>query len=148
MTSLPTGSSSLTGGTPPLGDVESEGEGARFPDSDVDYGVRENENYRSSFNPIVPILPRPAPSNLPPTARRDSEGKAIPTPEQQVSTKPILEKKVFGTSPKGVIGIHKPRAVVRVARDYSAGELCQFWSGWKEELQGRVSLFSSCLTCI
>lgn len=110
---------------------EGEGEGARFPDIDVGHGVRENDNYKSNFNPIVPILPLPA--------QQKSTGKVASTPEREVFDKSITEKKVFGTSPRGTIGIHKPRAIVRVERDYSAGELCQFWSGWKEELQGRVS---------
>lgn len=137
-TSLPMDFSSLTGGMPPLGaNGDSEGEGARFPDIDVGHGGRENENYRSNFNPIVPILPRPASANLP--VRQKSTGEVASTPEREVFDKSITEKKVFGTSPRGTIGIHKPRAIVRVERDYSAGELCQFWSGWKEELQGRVT---------
>lgn len=48
---------------------------------------------------------------------------------------------MFGTPPVGVIGKHKPREIVRVERDYSVGELCQFWSGWIWELEGRVSFF-------
>jgi hypothetical protein len=34
----------------------------------------------------------------------------------------------------------KPREVVRIDRDYSSGELCQLWSGFPPELEGRVSL--------
>lgn len=46
---------------------------------------------------------------------------------------------MFGSAPQGVIGKHKPREVIRVERDYTGGELCQFWSGWIWELEGRVS---------
>jgi len=46
----------------------------------------------------------------------------------------------FGTDPVGVIGIHKPREIIRVERDYSiGGEGCQFWSGWIMELEGRIT---------
>lgn len=36
------------------------------------------------------------------------------------------------------IGISRPREVVRVERDYTGGEIPQFWSGWIWELEGRV----------
>ena len=45
-----------------------------------------------------------------------------------------------GSAPRGVIGKSRPKEVVRIERDYSEGELCQFWSGWIWELEGRVSL--------
>lgn len=45
---------------------------------------------------------------------------------------------VFGSAPKGVIGKTKPREVIRVERDYEAGETPQFFSGWIWELEGRV----------
>ncbi|BGP15170.1 hypothetical protein JCM10213_008690 [Rhodosporidiobolus nylandii] len=51
----------------------------------------------------------------------------------------IASESVFGTAPVGVIGKTKPREVIRIERDYSAGETCQFWSGWIWELEGRVS---------
>lgn len=51
----------------------------------------------------------------------------------------VAPESVYGTQPVGVIGKHKPREVIRVERDYSGGELCQFWSGWIWELEGRVS---------
>lgn len=51
----------------------------------------------------------------------------------------VAPESVYGTAPVGVIGKHKPREVIRVERDYSGGELCQFWSGWIWELEGRVS---------
>ncbi|KAH8925878.1 hypothetical protein BT69DRAFT_1279332 [Atractiella rhizophila] len=46
----------------------------------------------------------------------------------------------FGTKPVGKIGVHKPREIIRVERDYSVGsEGCQFWSGWLSELEGRIT---------
>lgn len=45
---------------------------------------------------------------------------------------------IFGTAQVGVIGKTRPREVVRIERDYSMGERCQFWSGWVWELEGRV----------
>lgn len=51
----------------------------------------------------------------------------------------VAPESVYGTTQVGVIGEHKPREVIRVERDYSGGELCQFWSGWIWELEGRVS---------
>lgn len=50
---------------------------------------------------------------------------------------------VWGTSPVGVIGTHKPREILRIDRDYTGGETCQFSSVWPEELAGRVSLSRS-----
>ncbi|ORY91578.1 Golgin subfamily A member 7/ERF4 family-domain-containing protein [Leucosporidium creatinivorum] len=51
----------------------------------------------------------------------------------------VAPESVYGTAQVGVIGKHKPREVIRVERDYSGGELCQFWSGWIWELEGRIS---------
>lgn len=46
---------------------------------------------------------------------------------------------IFGTPPVGIIGVHQPREIIRLDRDYSSGEICQFWSGFPLELEGRVS---------
>lgn len=51
---------------------------------------------------------------------------------------------VFGTPPVGIIGVHKPREILRLDRDYTSGEICQFWSGFPIELEGRVSNPSLC----
>jgi hypothetical protein len=47
----------------------------------------------------------------------------------------------------GQIGVHHPREIVRVERDYSGGEIVQFSSTYALEFEGRVSLTpdSSCL---
>ncbi|GAA5854072.1 hypothetical protein JCM9279_004372 [Rhodotorula babjevae] len=51
----------------------------------------------------------------------------------------VGDESVFGTAPVGIVGKTRPREVIRVERDYSAGETCQMWSGWVYELEGRVS---------
>ncbi|KAK0543582.1 hypothetical protein OC846_004393 [Tilletia horrida] len=47
--------------------------------------------------------------------------------------------RAFGTAPVGVIGRDKPREIIRVERDYGAGELCQFHPAFPLELEGRIS---------
>jgi hypothetical protein len=44
----------------------------------------------------------------------------------------------YGTNPVGHIGIHHPREIFRVERDYTGGELVQFASTYPVELEGRV----------
>lgn len=46
----------------------------------------------------------------------------------------------FGSAPVGQIGVHHPREIVRIERDYSGGELIQFSPIYPLELEGRVSL--------
>ncbi|KAI0369921.1 hypothetical protein BV20DRAFT_1121707 [Pilatotrama ljubarskyi] len=43
----------------------------------------------------------------------------------------------YGTDPVGQIGVHHPREIVRIERDYSGGELPQFSSTYPLELEGR-----------
>ncbi|KAG8883756.1 hypothetical protein FRB97_005930 [Tulasnella sp. 331] len=45
----------------------------------------------------------------------------------------------FGTDPMGEIGVHFPREIVRVERDYSGGELVQFYPTYPLEFEGRVT---------
>ena len=47
----------------------------------------------------------------------------------------------FYTPPMGRIGVHHPREIVRVERDYTGGEIVQFASVYPMELEGRVSHF-------
>jgi hypothetical protein len=47
----------------------------------------------------------------------------------------------YFTPPMGQIGVHHPREIVRVERDYSGGEIVQFASTYPVEFEGRVSLF-------
>lgn len=46
----------------------------------------------------------------------------------------------YGTAPTGHIGIHHPREILRVERDYTGGELIQFAPIYPLELEGRVRL--------
>ncbi|KAI0668670.1 Golgin subfamily A member 7/ERF4 family-domain-containing protein [Trametes maxima] len=45
----------------------------------------------------------------------------------------------YGTDPMGQIGVHHPREVVRIERDYTGGELPQFASTYPLELEGRIT---------
>ncbi|KAL8290118.1 hypothetical protein RQP46_003057 [Phenoliferia psychrophenolica] len=77
------------------------------------------------------------------TSELNNQGQLYPRLPQRTSIhsqrSSVAPESVFGTAPLGVIGHNKPREIVRIERDYSGGELCQFWSGWIWELEGRVS---------
>ncbi|ESK98129.1 golgin a7 [Moniliophthora roreri MCA 2997] len=45
----------------------------------------------------------------------------------------------YGTPPVGQIGVHHPREVLRVERDYTGGELIQFAPIYPLELEGRIT---------
>lgn len=45
----------------------------------------------------------------------------------------------YGTTPTGQIGLHHPREVVRIERDYDHGELVQFSPAYPLELEGRIT---------
>ncbi|KAI0825369.1 Golgin subfamily A member 7/ERF4 family-domain-containing protein [Trametes gibbosa] len=45
----------------------------------------------------------------------------------------------YGTDPVGQIGVHYPREIVRLERDYSGGELPQFAPTYPLELEGRIT---------
>ncbi|KAH8834690.1 Golgin subfamily A member 7/ERF4 family-domain-containing protein [Flagelloscypha sp. PMI_526] len=45
----------------------------------------------------------------------------------------------YGSVPVGRIGIHHPREIFRVERDYSGGELIQFAAIYPLELEGRIT---------
>jgi len=46
---------------------------------------------------------------------------------------------VYFTPPMGRIGVHHPREIVRVERDYTGGEIVQFSSAYPVELEGRIT---------
>lgn len=52
---------------------------------------------------------------------------------------PPPEDSAYGTPPVGQIGVHYPREMVRIERDYSGGELPQFAAIYPLELEGRIS---------
>ncbi|KAK4683549.1 hypothetical protein P7C73_g6696, partial [Tremellales sp. Uapishka_1] len=45
----------------------------------------------------------------------------------------------FGTSITGIIGRDLPKEMFRIERDWSGGEVCQFYSTFPMELEGRIS---------
>ncbi|KAK7064786.1 Golgin a7 [Favolaschia claudopus] len=45
----------------------------------------------------------------------------------------------YGTRPIGQIGVHHPREILRVERDYTGGELIQFAPIYPLELEGRIT---------
>jgi len=45
----------------------------------------------------------------------------------------------YGSDPVGKIGVHHPREVLRVERDYTGGEVIQFASVYPLELEGRLT---------
>ncbi|KAJ1310909.1 hypothetical protein OPQ81_009423 [Rhizoctonia solani] len=45
----------------------------------------------------------------------------------------------YGSDPVGQIGVHYPREILRIERDYSGGELCQFHPTFPLELEGRIT---------
>ncbi|KAJ6573922.1 Golgin subfamily A member 7/ERF4 family-domain-containing protein [Mycena vulgaris] len=45
----------------------------------------------------------------------------------------------YGTHPMGQIGVHHPREILRVERDYTGGELIQFAPIYPLELEGRIT---------
>ncbi|KAG1722505.1 Golgin subfamily A member 7/ERF4 family-domain-containing protein [Suillus lakei] len=45
----------------------------------------------------------------------------------------------YGTPPVGQIGVHHPREIVRIERDYGGGELTQFSSIYPIEFDGRIT---------
>ena len=53
---------------------------------------------------------------------------------------PPTSDSAYGTAPTGHIGVHYPREILRVERDYTGGELIQFAPIYPLELEGRVRL--------
>ncbi|GJE94191.1 Erf4 domain-containing protein [Phanerochaete sordida] len=45
----------------------------------------------------------------------------------------------YGSDPVGHIGVHHPREIIRVERDYASGELAQFAATYPLELEGRIT---------
>jgi Golgin subfamily A member 7/ERF4 family len=68
------------------------------------------------------------------SSRRPSDG-----PRSSYYYGPPSKNSAFGTPPVGVIGRDKPREIVRIERDYTVGELCQFHPTFPLELEGRIS---------
>ncbi|PPQ90449.1 hypothetical protein CVT25_014967 [Psilocybe cyanescens] len=52
---------------------------------------------------------------------------------------PPAPDSAYGTPPVGQIGVHHPREILRVERDYTGGELIQFAPIYPLELEGRIT---------
>ena len=50
----------------------------------------------------------------------------ITIPRSSYYTGPPGMNSAFGTDPTGMIGVHYPREIVRIERDYTSGELPQY----------------------
>lgn len=61
-----------------------------------------------------------------------------PIPHSSYYFGPPPVDSAYGTNPIGHIGIHHPREIFRVERDYTGGELVQFAATYPLELEGRV----------
>jgi hypothetical protein len=61
----------------------------------------------------------------------------VPVSRYQFGSLP--EDSAYFSPPVGQIGVHHPREIVRVERDYTGGEVMQFSSAYPLELEGRVS---------
>ncbi|KAG5654345.1 hypothetical protein H0H81_004299 [Sphagnurus paluster] len=52
---------------------------------------------------------------------------------------PPASDSAYGTRPVGRIGVHHPREIIRIERDYTGGELVQFAPIYPLELEGRIT---------
>ncbi|KAJ7630411.1 Golgin subfamily A member 7/ERF4 family-domain-containing protein [Roridomyces roridus] len=62
-----------------------------------------------------------------------------PIPKSTYYFGPPPSDSAYGTQPMGQIGLHHPREILRVERDYSGGELIQFAPIYLLELEGRIT---------
>jgi len=69
--------------------------------------------------------------------RAASSKRLVPKSSYYYGPPPI--DAAYGTEPIGQIGVHHPREVVRIERDYSGGELIQFAPVYPLEFEGRIT---------
>ncbi|KAF9457459.1 Golgin subfamily A member 7/ERF4 family-domain-containing protein [Collybia nuda] len=76
--------------------------------------------------------------------------KKFHTLQSATHTRPLIPKSsyyfgpppsdsAYGTHPIGQIGVHHPREVLRIERDYTGGELIQFAPIYPLEIEGRIT---------
>lgn len=112
--------------SPPLWEV------IRPPEDDDVPHRSTNETFAA--RQYVPCLPRR--NHLSSVhVSRSSKG---PIPKSSYYFGPPPSDTAFGTDPIGQIGIHHPREIVRIERDYSGGEIIQFSAVYPLEFEGRV----------
>lgn len=93
---------------------------------------------KSARDPAASPGATPTMSRLQQLRREHQEQLAGGMPHSAYYTGPPGQDSVFGTAPCGVIGRDLPRAIVRIERDYTGGELCQFHPTFPLELERRV----------
>jgi len=76
-----------------------------------------------------------------PTVLQQKTGKAQRRyiPKSSFYFGPPAPDAAYGSAPIGHIGIHHPREILRVERDYTGGELIQFAAIYPLELEGRIT---------
>ncbi|TFY66501.1 hypothetical protein EVG20_g4588 [Dentipellis fragilis] len=70
-------------------------------------------------------------------AQKQTSRRLIPVSSYYFGPPP--SDSAFGTDPIGQIGVHHPREIVRVERDYSGGDVVQFAPTYPLELEGRIT---------
>ena len=96
--------------------------------------VRRTTNDTFAAQPYVPRLPL----YYYLSSFRDSRTSKRLIPKSSYYYGPPPADTAFGTDPIGQIGIHHPREIVRIERDYSGGEIIQFSAVYPLEFEGRV----------
>ncbi|KAF8807170.1 hypothetical protein BYT27DRAFT_6557093 [Phlegmacium glaucopus] len=72
------------------------------------------------------------------TMQKASEARPL-IPKSSYYFGPPPPDSAYGTAPIGHIGVHHPREILRVERDYTGGELIQFAPIYPLELEGRIT---------
>jgi len=73
------------------------------------------------------------------TMPKASSGNRPLIPKSSYYFGPPSPDSAYGTAPTGHIGVHHPREILRVERDYTGGELIQFAPIYPLELEGRIT---------
>ncbi|KIP04451.1 hypothetical protein PHLGIDRAFT_93490 [Phlebiopsis gigantea 11061_1 CR5-6] len=98
---------------------------------------------RSTGNPQTPplwevISPPPSAPGVPHGGQRPLTTRPlIPRSGYYFGPPPI--DSAYGTDPVGHIGVHHPREILRIERDYTSGEIPQFAATYLLELEGRIN---------
>jgi len=71
------------------------------------------------------------------TLQNTSRDQRIPKSSYYFGPPPLGS--AYGTNPVGRIGVHHPREILRIERDYTGGELIQFAPIYPLELEGRIT---------
>ncbi|KAG7090708.1 hypothetical protein E1B28_009802 [Marasmius oreades] len=70
---------------------------------------------------------------------QDSAGARTLIPKSSYYFGPPPPGSAYGTQPIGHIGLHHPREVLRIERDYTGGDVIQFAPIYPLELEGRIT---------